>query len=163
RMSDQEIREIISNGLSRLKMEIDPEALEEIVSLSQGLPYITHLLALHTARAALAAGEINIDGKHVAAGIQHSLDQWQQSITTSYYNATKSPQPDNIYKQVLLACALADIDDLRYFTAAAVRKPLRIITGKAYEIPKFCKTSKRFQRCRRGNILQRTGEKRRIR
>ena len=27
------------------------------------------------------------------------------------------------------------IDDLRYFTAAAVRKPLRIITGKAYEIP----------------------------
>jgi hypothetical protein len=163
RMSDQEIREIISNGLSRLKMEIDPEALEEIVSLSQGLPYITHLLALHTARATLAAGEINIDGKHVAAGIQHSLDQWQQSITSSYYNATKSPQPDNIYKQVLLACALADIDDLRYFTAAAVRKPLRIITEKAYEIPNFAKHLKDFSDAGRGNILQRTGEKRRIR
>lgn len=163
RMSDQEIREILSNGLSRLKMEIEREAQEEIVSLSQGLPYITHLLSLHTARAALGRELTTIDVSHVAEGIQRSLDQWQQSITGAYYNATKSPQPDNIYKQVLLACSLAEIDDLRYFTAAAVRKPLRIITGKAYEIPNFAKHLKDFSEAGRGNILQRTGEKRRIR
>jgi Cdc6-like AAA superfamily ATPase len=163
RMSDREISEIINNGLSRLTMGIEPDALEEIVSLSQGLPYITHLLALHTARAALGKGLAKIDDRHVAEGIQHSLDQWQQSITGAYYNATKSPQPDNIYKQVLLACALAEIDELRYFTAASVRKPLRIITGKAYEIPNFAKHLKDFSDAGRGNILQRTGEKRRLR
>lgn len=163
RMSDREIQEIMDKGLSRLKMEIEPESLEEITSLSQGLPYITHLLALHTARAALESGATKIVPSHVADGIQQSLDQWQQSITVAYYNATKSPQPDNIYRQVLLACALAEIDDLRYFTAAAVRKPLRIITGRSYEIPNFAKHLKEFSESGRGKILQRTGEKRRIR
>jgi hypothetical protein len=163
RMSDREIEEIINKGLSRLQMEIELDSLEEITSLSQGLPYITHLLGLHTARAALDMGQTKIASSHVAAGIQQSLDQWQQSITVSYYNATKSPQPDNIYKHVLLACALAEIDDLRFFTAAAVRKPLRIITGRAYEIPNFAKHLKDFSEEGRGKILHRTGEKRRIR
>jgi hypothetical protein len=64
---------------------------------------------------------------------------------------------------VLLACALAEVDDLRYFTAAAVRKPLRIITGRQYEIPNFAKHLKELSDPVRGQILQRTGEKRRIR
>jgi hypothetical protein len=163
RMSDLEIEEIVNKGLSRLRMKIEPESLEEITSLSQGLPYITHLLALHTARTALEAGATVINPRHVASGIQKSIDQWQQSITGAYYHATKSPQPDNIYRQVLLACALAEIDELRYFTAAAVRKPLRVITGRPYEIPNFAKHLKEFSESDRGNVLQRTGERRRIR
>ena len=53
RMSDGEVKEIVVKGLSRLQMGIEPDSLDELIALSQGLPYITHLLALHTARAAL--------------------------------------------------------------------------------------------------------------
>ncbi|HEU5017829.1 MAG TPA: hypothetical protein VFT69_07615, partial [Pseudolabrys sp.] len=147
----------------RLQMTIDDESLDEVITLSQGLPYITHLLALHTAKSALEDGSIHISYPHVAKGIERSLDQWQQSIKSAYYNATKSPQPGNIYREVLLACALAEVDDLRYFTAASVRRPLRLLTGRTYEIPNFAKHLKDFSEQIRGNILSRTGEKRRLR
>jgi Cdc6-like AAA superfamily ATPase len=163
RMSDEEVREIISKGLNRLKMTIEADALDHMVSLSQGIPYITHLIALHTARAAALDERTSINSEHLSLGIERALDQWQQSIKSAYYEATKSPQPGHIYKQVLLACALAEVDDLRYFTAAAVRKPLRIITGRQYEIPNFARHLKELSDPLRGQILQRTGEKRRIR
>lgn len=54
-MSGSEIGQIIRNGLTRLKMTIDQAALDEMVALSQGLPYITHLLALTSVRATLVS------------------------------------------------------------------------------------------------------------
>jgi hypothetical protein len=163
RMSDDEVREIIAKGLARLKMSIEKDAFDHMVSLSQGIPYITHLVALHTARTAAQANTTKVAASHLSIGIERALDQWQQSIKSAYYVATKSPQPGPIYKEVILACALAEVDDLRYFTAAAVRNPLRIITGRQYEIPNFAKHLKELSNPVRGQILQRTGEKRRIR
>jgi Cdc6-like AAA superfamily ATPase len=163
RMSEDEIREIIENGLGRLNMTISEQASDEITSLSQGIPYITHLLALHSARAALREDKTQIDFSHVEAGISKALDQWQQSIKSAYYNATKSQQPGNIFKEVLLACALSEIDDLGYFTAAAVRIPLRIITGRQYDIPNFARHLKELSEPGRGDMLQRVGQTRRLR
>src|SRR5262245_24905899 len=163
RMSDAEVREIINKGLARLSMTVEKDALDHMVSLSQGIPYITHLLALHTARAAVQEGGTQIVADHLSTGIDRALDQWQQSIKSAYYEATKSPQPNHIYKEVLLACALTEVDDLRYFQAADVRKPLRAITGRDYEIPNFAKHLKELSAAPRGQILQRTGEKRKLR
>ena len=163
RMSPQETKQIVLNGLARLSMEIDSDSLDEIASLSQGLPYITHLLALQSVRAALAEKNLKIESVHVETGMRSALDQWQQSIKHSYYAATKSQQPDNIFKEVLLACALAEIDDLGYFSAAAVRTPLNIITGHGYDIPNFARHLKEFSEAGRGPILERVGTVRRLR
>jgi Holliday junction resolvasome RuvABC ATP-dependent DNA helicase subunit len=164
RMSSEEIKEIILKGLNRLTMNISPEALEEIIDLSQGLPYITHLLSLGSVNATLDDKEKTISTSHIKTGIQNALEQWQQSIKSTYYAAVKSQQPDNIYKEVLLACGLAKVDELGYFTAAAVRLPLnQIISGKNYGIPNFARHLKEFSEERRGCVLERTGEKRRIR
>jgi Cdc6-like AAA superfamily ATPase len=163
RMSTGEIRQIINNGLSRLGMTIDKDSIEQCSSLSQGLPYITHLLGLHAARAAIGKESLTISTEHVDLGIKNALEQWQQSIKTSYYNATRSAQPGNLYKEVLLACALAEIDDLGYFTAASVRTPLRILTGKSYDIPNFAQHLKQFSEAVRGQILERVGAARQLR
>jgi len=163
RMSDEEIRAIIENGLGRLKMGIDPAACEELVRFSQGVPYITHLLCIYTCRAALATGRKTIYSQHVEQGMTRSLDQWQQSIRSAYEEATRAPQAEHIYKEVLLACALADIDDLRYFSPAAVKGPLRLITNKAYETLNFARHLKDLSEPARGRILQRVGEAYRLR
>ena len=163
RMSSGEIKQIINNGLARLGMRINNESIEQCASLSQGLPYITHLLGLHATRAAISKGTLAISTAHVDLGIKSALDQWQQSIKTSYYNATRSAQPGNLYQEVLLACALAAIDDLGYFTAASVRTPLRILTGKSYDIPNFAQHLKQFSETVRGQILERVGAARRLR
>lgn len=163
RMSKVEIKEILDKGLDRLKMSIDKKALAQVVSMSQGLPYIAHLLSLNVARAALTAQRTNIQTADVEIGIARSLDQWQESIKTSYYDATRSPQPGNIFKEVLLSCALAETDDLGYFTAASVRTQVRQITGKPYDIPNFARHLKLFSEDSRGNMLERMGETRRLR
>lgn len=163
RMSKAEIETIVKHGVTRLEMTVDDDAVDEISSLSQGLPYIAHLLSLSSVRAALYARLLNVGSDHVTAGIKRALDQWQQSIKTAYYDATKSQQPGHIFKEVILACALAEVDDLGFFTAAAVRAPLRIITERGYDIPNFARHLKELSEAGRGNLLERVGETRRIR
>ncbi len=163
RMSQEETKEIIKKGTDRLGMTADKEAVAQLSSLSQGLPYLTHLLGLHSARAALGKSSIVIKTEHVDAGIRSALELWQETIKTSYYNAIKSAQPGNIYKEVLLGCALAKVDDLGYFTAASVRTPLRLLSGTSYDIPNFARHLKEFSEPIRGQILDRVGTSRRLR
>lgn len=163
RMSHEEIGQIFNNGMVKLNLSIDSHAKARLIQLSQGLPYIAHLLALHSARAAIQAAATIVDIDHVNEGISRSLEQWQQSIKTNYYDAIKSQQPGNIFKQVLLACSLAEVDELGFFTAASVRAPLGKILGRIVDIPNFASHLKQFSEPSRGEILTRAGEARKIR
>lgn len=163
RMSNDEIAQIFDKGMQRLGMQMDGSAVGHLRHLSQGLPYIAHLLALNSTRAALAARTTTVTRDHVDTGIASSLDQWQQSVKTAYYEAVKSQQPGNIYKEVLLACALAEVDDLGFFTAAAIRSPLSKIAGRSLDIPNFARHLKEFSEERRGEIISRVGSARRLR
>ena len=163
RMSNAEIAEIVKRGLNRLKLEPANGVLAEIVNLSQGLPYVTHLLALHATRAAIDRQTRKVSVSDVGTGMRASLTQWQQSIKNAYYHATKSHYPGHIFKEVILACAFAENDDLGYFSAASVREPLRLITKRSYDIPNFSRHLKQFSGTERRKILYRTGEKRRVR
>ena len=144
-------------------MAIDPAAREDLVLFSQGVPYIAHLLCIHTCRAALASGRKTIYASHVEQGMNRSLDQWQQSIKTRYDEAIQSPRPGHIYREVLLACALAEVDDLRFFTTGAVKRPLARITNKDFEPFNYARHLKDLSEPSRGRILQRVGESFRMR
>ncbi|MBB3909529.1 nSTAND1 domain-containing NTPase [Sphingomonas desiccabilis] len=163
RMSKGEIGQIIDKGLDRLGMKVGKKPREELVTLSQGLPYITHLLGLHVARAALLDARLEIAENDLGDGIKTALDQWQQSIKSAHYKAVLSSQPGNIFQQVLLACAMAETDDFGYFTATSVKAPLRSITGKDYDIPSFSNHLKEFSEVKRGKIIERVGQTRRFR
>ena len=163
RMSDDEIRTIIDKGLARLTMAIDDAAREDLVLFSQGVPYIAHLLCIYTCRAALASGRKTIYASHVEQGMNRSLDQWQQSIKALYNEAIQSPRPGHIYKEVLLACALAEVDDLRFFTTSAVKKPLARITNREFDPFNYARHLKDLSEPPRGRVLQRIGELFRLR
>jgi len=68
----------------------------------------------------------------------------QESLLEDYRRAVSSPQPDNLFSRVLLACALAEHDRFGYFAAADVREPLSQIMKRHYQIPSFAKYLKRF-------------------
>lgn len=163
RMSANELHEIITKGLDYLTMSIDDNALRRISFLSQGFPHYTHLLGLYSSREALDSGSKNITMEHVIGAIINAIDKSLQSIRNDYYMATTSPRKDTLFKQVLLACALAEKDDLGFFTASSVRRPMSLIMGRKYDIPSFSKHLKDFCEEKRGNILQRTGGARRVR
>ena len=163
RMSDDEIRTIVDKGLARLTMAIDDGAREDLVLYSQGVPYIAHLLCIYTCRAALATGRKTIFSAHVEQGMNRSLDQWQQSIKALYNEAIQSPRPSHIYREVLLACALAEVDDLRFFSTAAVRKPLRQIANRDFEPFNYARHLRDLSEPARGRVLHRVGESFRLR
>lgn len=91
------------------------------------------------------------------------MDNAQQSIRNSYQQATTSPRKDTLFKQVLLACAVADVDALGYFASSDVREPLTKIMGKHYDIPNFSQHLDKFSSEDRGNVLAKTGKQRRFR
>lgn len=163
RMSPSEISQIVSTGLSHLGMTIDDHARRRIVLLAQGLPHYAHLIGLHASRAALDSHSTSVSVEIVNQAIAKAIEDAQQSIRNAYYDAIRSPRKDNLFADVLLACALAKTNELGYFAAQDVRQPIRGIVGKNYDIPTFAQHLNEFSEIKRGRILQKTGDKRRYR
>jgi Cdc6-like AAA superfamily ATPase len=165
RMSPNELHEVLITGAKKLGIHFDPHASSEIVALSQGLPHYTHLLALHSVRAAIDSGTKGdfVARAHVEIAIKKAVEDAQQSLRTAYRRAVMTPRKDSIYSQVLLACALAEPDEFGYFAAGDVREPLSQIMGRQYDIPGYAKHLNDFCSVGRGHVLQKTGEKHRFR
>jgi Cdc6-like AAA superfamily ATPase len=163
RMSHDELREIVRRGLETVDLGIEDDAARRIVSLSQGLPHYTHLLAQEAARSAVTAGRDHIGLTQVIVAMEKAVKRSSQTLVQGYHTATSSPRARTLYPDVLLAAALAQGDELGYFAAADVRDPLRAITHKPYDIPAFSPHLHELTEPVRGAVLQKIGSPRRYR
>lgn len=164
RMSRAELEQIVDQGMSALAMNIDKDALKRITGLSQGLPHYTHLLAREAALVAVQVFHtLDVDATHVNEATGRAIGRAQRSVVTAYHNATASPQKATLYPQVLLATALAQGDELGFFSPGDVRAPLSAIMSKPVEIPSFVRHLHSLAERDRGAVLQKRGPKRRHR
>lgn len=163
RMTRKELSEILNKGFNHIGVKADEGAIGYISSLSQGLPHYTHLLGLHAVRDAIDHASRTVSVGNVESATEKAISTSQQSIMKAYHIATTSPRKDNIFSEVLLACALSRGDDLGYFAASGIRNPLSRIMGRYYEIPAFARHLKEFCDPKRGPVLQKTGFKHRYR
>ena len=162
RMSSQELFEIVDKGLERVSMSIEEDARFLIAGMSQGLPHYTHLLTMNAAQAANNADHTRVTTQDLNTAIKTTVENAQQSTVSAYLRAVSSPR-ENLYPQVLLACALAHSDDLGYFAAVDVKAPLAAILTKTCEVSVFSRHLHEFCLETRGSILQKTGQPRRFR
>jgi DNA helicase TIP49 (TBP-interacting protein) len=107
RMDPPEIREILDKGAEKLDLEIDKQATAYIIDLSQGLLHYAHLVGLHAVRAALGRRSVVTQQQDVKRGVQAAVENAQQSRKNLYHQAATSSHRAAIFRQVLLACALA--------------------------------------------------------
>jgi len=156
RMSPVELDKIIDHGLQAVGMTIDQQARQRIGKLSQGLPHYTHLLALHAAQTAVVQDRLNIVIEDTHRALQKALKHAQQSIANDFHRATTS-SGETRYPQVLLACALASMDQHGYFTAGDVTTPMSVIMGKPCGTASFSQHLNGLCEHQRGPTLQRTG------
>ncbi|HBO3630043.1 TPA: AAA family ATPase [Pseudomonas aeruginosa] len=163
RMSGQEIRGIIVNGLARLGMTATEDALEHVVLLSQGLPHYTHLLGLNGTLNAVEEDSTEVTAQHIEKAVIKSVETTQSSIRSAYSKATSSNRAENLYGHVLLACAMTEPDELGFFAPGAVREPMSILMGKQYDIPSFARHLYDFTEEEKGPILERIGTERKYR
>ena len=157
-MSTDELHQVVERGYRLAGLKAKKDVLERIGRMSQGLPHYAHRIGQESGFAALNKGKIEVTNEDVEAGVNRAIELTNETIRTSYAKAITSPQTGNLFRQVILACAMARDNDLGYFAAADVRRPLAHITGKDYGIPQFVGHLKKFCTSGKGEILQVEGE-----
>lgn len=162
RMSNDELAEVVNQGLELLNMKIEGDALDRITHLSQGFPHYTHLLAQAAARSAIDADRTSVESDDVDKAISRILDRVHQSIREAYELAIASSHPA-LYEQVLVAAALAERDERGFFTSVALKVPLLHIVGPDHETAKYSRHLNSLCEPERGPALQRRGLDNRIR
>lgn len=157
RMDALEQREIITKRLSKAGMTVDDGVLRRIVILARGMPVYAHLLGMHAAQAAIDGQSLNVTEKHLFASLGECLDQCGESTRHDYVKAIHSTVPKNQYREILLACALAQPDEFGAFTQAAVRDATILLFKEVKEIPAFARHLQAFCSIDRGPILEKEG------
>lgn len=160
RMSATELAEILAKGCEQARLlPPHPAAVEEITTLSEGLPHYTHLLGLHAGQHAVQDDRDTITSEDVRRAIPKAVDR--HTILDAYQQATRSARKDALFAEVLLACALAPKNQLGFFTSGSIRAPLEVIAARKIDIPAFSNHLSQFLEPARGAVLQREGSSRR--
>ncbi len=160
RMTSSESRQILDKIVPRLGMKMHDDASRKIVELSRGLPSYVHALGLYATQSACDRRSSTITDSDVDAAIKRVLEKSQESVQDAYAKATHSNRGDSLYRQVLLACALAESNERGMFTPLAVCKPLSAMLGRNVEIAAFQQHLKKFITPERANVLTRRGKER---
>lgn len=160
RMTKDELREVIDKRLPRLGMKMEGDAYWKIIELSRGLPSYVHLLGLYSSQAAIKRKSLTIVESDVDAAIQRALEKSQESTQADYNSAIHSNRSDNLYRHVLLACALAKTDERGQFSPNSVVEPLSSILQRPVKIDAFQQHLEKFIKEDRGSVLIRRGKER---
>lgn len=161
RMSPGELRQIVAERFPILAMSADDDAVGEMVRFSQGLPGYMHLLGMLSVRTAVAERTQHITGDHLTSAVGSALEKADESTRAEYYRAIQSTKPDNRYREVLRACALAKKNERGQFSASDVCAPYSKIRGTTMGIESFARHLNAFCDPDRGPVLVREGKPKR--
>lgn len=154
RMKRSELIQIIDVGLEKIGMGIDLTSKDMIARLSQRLPYYTHYLGLYSGYSAIDAGRTFIEIQDVMNACGGVIEN-NYKLLGDFYKATRSSKKNN-YEEVLIACALTEVDDMGFFAPADVSDALSTIMGKPCSVTSYVRHLNEFYE--RG-ALHRIGEK----
>lgn len=163
RMMDHELNEILDTRFKLTPFKLDQDARSKIIKLSHGLPYYVHVLGKNAVRTAARGQCLTISVEAVDVAIDEFLGDTEQFYYDDYQKATNSNQTDSQFKEVLLACALADGSPGGFFSATNVIAPLSQILGREIKHANFQRHLTEFLSEARGPILIRRGSERQYR
>ena len=156
-MSNTELTKIIDDRANLLGMTVTDYVRSEIVEYSQGFPGYTHLLGQSAFRGAIMRRSLDVTADDLGYAMRKCVAEADEFVRDAYANAIRSPQASNMYRQALLACALAETDDKGYFKAAALRRPFEAIEGRAMDVFNYAQHLRAFCKPQRGPALVKVG------
>jgi hypothetical protein len=161
RMNDNELMEIIDLASKEIGVIFEPGAARLIVSTSQGLPHYTHLIGLNATRSAVGEFRRRVTLADVRKSFETCIVNAIQTIQEAYQSAIRSSHKDALYRDVLLACALASSSGGHPngdFYPSDVVKPLGVVLGRTnVTIATFQGHLAEFCEPNRGPILTKDG------
>lgn len=163
RMSDAELNGVIDKRLARTPVKISGDARWTIVTLSRGLPYFTQMLGKYAAINAVRSRRLSVSVDDVDEAMGQFIQDAEHKLEEAYRGATESNQKDALFREVLLACALAKSDQTGFFTPTDVIDPLISIVGAKKRHAHFQRHLTEFLTSSRGKVLVRRGSERQYR
>nr|GFC41702.1 hypothetical protein [Tanacetum cinerariifolium] len=160
RMSDEELKEIIDNGLSKLELEIIGNVKDKIIEYSSGFPHYTHAICKYAAHIAIYQKENTINIHHFTYAVKRSIDNASQSLRDSYQKAIITSKGASQFEDILAACALSDLDEYNCFSSSDMLSHLKLdrkVKANAttkdvrYYLETLCKDEK-------GRVLEKVGQ-----
>ena len=163
RMSDGELKEIITIGFQQMKMTITNPAVQKILRFSSGFPHYTHLLCKYSIKNALENSTTEVKADELNLAIQQAIENSTEHLRDSYSKAIMSSTQNSQWKPVIQACATCTTDEFDSFTTTDILKEFNRITSKnsireniTHNLGKLCQDV-------RGLILEKIGTGRNIR
>ena len=157
-MALHELAQIIQKGCQYSGLEFEEGLDTEIAKLSQGYPHYTHLLGLWAGRKVFEQSRTQLTMTDLNNAIPDVLQNAEGGLQEQYERAVDSAKKTALFKQVLLACALANKDSLGRFAVGALQEPLKLITGQNYTTGAYQAHLGKFCEKERGMILERSGQ-----
>lgn len=158
RLRRSELIEIIEGGFQSVGMSWQDDVTGIAADLCHGYPYYAHLIGRSLGLVAVDTSRMKVVLSDVGKAIDAVLAGSAQTLASSYERAVRSPRKDSRFRQVLLACAVADKDSQGEFAAADVRRPIRKILDRSdFDISNYQPHLAKFITEDRGPILLRSG------
>ena len=159
-MLPYELADIIQKGFQTAGLEFEVGLDNKIAQLSQGYPHYTHLLGMWASRKALEQNRQKVTIDNLKAAIPSSISTAAGGIRVEYNRATDSNQPNNLFRQVLLSCALTDKDARGRFSLAALQEPLqKILSPRRINRASYQRHLSLFCEEEHGSVLFKTGRR----
>ena len=110
-MSTDELVQIVERGYKLAGLKAKKDVLERVGRMAQGLPHYAHRTAQESGFAALDKENAEVTDQDTETGVSRAIKLTNETIRAAYAKAITSPQTGNLYRQVILACAMAKDDD----------------------------------------------------
>lgn len=163
RMETEEMRDVLEGRIRRLGMSIDGNAKWKIINLTKGLPAFAHGLGREAVLSAIKRKSLKVAEIDADQSIDAVVNSNQNSLKTDYQTATHSNHARARYKQILMACAMAQSDEVGYFTPREVEDPLSKVLKKQTKVEDFSENLKELASTKRGSVLTQQGAARTFR
>ncbi len=155
-----EVKDIVIKRMDLLNMKLEDDILDLVVCMAQGLPGYAHLLGSASAISCVKDRRLEITSDDFMCGLSKILSKVDSSITDLFLTATRSTKPTNLFREVLLACALTQPDEKGFFSAAAISPIYAKILGRPVTISNYSRQLGEFVKIERGPILDKVGQER---
>jgi Cdc6-like AAA superfamily ATPase len=162
RMPPQELERILNTGMSILDLIIGTREKDHIVELSDGFPYVVHLIGLHAARSAMRTTRAEVTGDDVTSAVRSAVEEFSQECRKSLELAEELSGKERPRLKILRALAHAKGRD---FSTADVRqlyqRRFQIDSNKNFAFLNVALGA--LLSAERGAVLRRRGARRRYR
>ena len=128
RMKPEECEQIITNGLSKLNINIEKKIIDKIVEFSSGFPHYVHLLCKYGAKQLIENGKDVFSEAYLTIAIREGIENTSEQLRISYRKAILTSNSSSKWRDLIFACANCELDEFNAFTISEVVSSYNSIT-----------------------------------